>query len=40
MRQVNEVVTAVHAFQQIDGIVDVVGTDLGLDDLSIDANVG
>jgi hypothetical protein len=40
MWQVNKVVTAVHAFEQVDGITDVVGADLSLNDLSVGADVG
>lgn len=36
----NEVVTAVHALEQANGIADVVGADLGLNDKTVGANVG
>jgi hypothetical protein len=32
VRQVNKVVRAVHAFEQVDGVTDVVGADMGLND--------
>jgi hypothetical protein len=40
LRQVNEVVAAVHAFKQINSVTDVIGADLGLNDKTVGANVG
>ena len=38
--QVNEVVSAVHALEQVDCVIDIGGADVGLNDKSISADVG
>ena len=40
LRQVNKIVCAIHALEQVDGITDVAGADMGLNDKSVCANVG